>query len=85
MKCAQTGKVFLTKVCNLSKEDESDCLTAEDLTPGAGLLCDVKGKTYPIEVVAFQGKPYKHAHALYLYLRRTIKMVAILQVIQDKK
>ena len=70
MKCAQTRKVFLTKVCNLSKEDESECITAEDLRPGVGLLCDVKGKTYPIEVVAFQGKPYEHAHALYLYLRR---------------
>ena len=70
VKCAST-----IKVCNLSKEDESN--TAEDLCPGAGLLCDAKGKTYPIEVVIFQGKN-KNAHM----------SVAMFQVIpsgQDKK
>lgn len=46
----------MTKVGNLSKEEESVEISAQDLQPGAGVLCDVKGKTFPVEVVAFQGK-----------------------------
>ncbi|KAL5503562.1 hypothetical protein EMCRGX_G010529 [Ephydatia muelleri] len=51
VKCGQTGKVFVTKIHNLSKEDQAESLTIEDLKVGAGLLCDVKGKMYPVEVL----------------------------------
>ena len=56
VKCGQTGKVFVTKVHNLSKEDQAESLTIEDLKVGAGLLCDVKGKMYPVEVLEFKGQ-----------------------------
>eukprot|EP00731_Ephydatia_muelleri_P033795 Em0038g14a len=54
VKCGQTGKVFVTKIHNLSKEDQAESLTIEDLKVGAGLLCDVKGKMYPVEVLEFE-------------------------------
>ena len=56
VKCGQTGKVFVTKIHNLSKEDQAESLTIEDLKVGAGLLCDVKGKMYPVEVLEFEGQ-----------------------------
>ena len=56
VKCGQTGKVFVTKVHNLSKEDQAESLTIEDLKVGAGLLCDVKGKMYRVEVLEFKGQ-----------------------------
>ncbi|KAL5491848.1 hypothetical protein EMCRGX_G017213 [Ephydatia muelleri] len=54
VKCGQTGKVFVTKIHNLSREDQAESLTIEDLKVGAGLLCDVKGKMYPVEVLEFE-------------------------------
>ena len=56
VKCGQTGKVFVTKIHNLSREDQAESLTIEDLKVGAGLLCDVKGKMYPVEVLEFEGQ-----------------------------
>ena len=50
------GKMFVTKIHNLSKEDQAESLTIEDLKVGAGLLCDVKGKMYPVEVLEFKGQ-----------------------------
>ena len=49
-------KMFVTKIHNLSKEDQAESLTIEDLKVGAGLLCDVKGKMYPVEVLEFKGQ-----------------------------
>ncbi|KAL5468769.1 hypothetical protein EMCRGX_G029885 [Ephydatia muelleri] len=46
--------MFVTKIHNLSKEDQAESLTIEDLKVGAGLLCDVKGKMYPVEVLEFK-------------------------------
>ncbi|KAL5515032.1 hypothetical protein EMCRGX_G000143 [Ephydatia muelleri] len=64
VKCGQTGKVFVTKIHNLSKEDQAESLTIEDLKVGAGLLCDVKGKMYPVEVLEFEGHEKDVVHSL---------------------
>ena len=37
-------------------KDQAESLTIEDLKVGAGLLCDVKGKMYPVEVLEFEGQ-----------------------------
>ncbi|KAL5497469.1 hypothetical protein EMCRGX_G013943 [Ephydatia muelleri] len=42
VKCGQTGKVFVTKIHNLSKEDQAESLTIEDLKMGPSTISKVK-------------------------------------------
>ena len=44
VKCGQTGKVFVTKIHNLSKEDQAESLTIEDLRLEQGYYAMSKGK-----------------------------------------
>eukprot|EP00731_Ephydatia_muelleri_P019181 Em0012g6a len=49
-----TSTLPLHEMGNLCREDESVEINEQDLRPGAGVLCEIKGKTYPVEVIAFQ-------------------------------
>ena len=59
VKCCQTGKYITTKVSNVSSEDEGR-LSTTDLLPGANIFVEIKGNSYPAEVVGMAGKKYTH-------------------------
>ena len=55
LKCSQTGKKISAKVTDLSREDMRP-LQKQDLKKGSSLLVDVKGMSYPAEILGFEGK-----------------------------
>ena len=54
MRCSQTGKQHTVKVKELSREDSMP-LTEKDLTKGAHLMLEFKGKPYPVTFSQFKG------------------------------
>jgi hypothetical protein len=54
LKCSQEGKVFTAKIRDLSREDLQP-LSNSDFSKGSLLLCDIRGKAYPVQFIAFDG------------------------------
>jgi hypothetical protein len=53
LKCSQTGKKFIAKVCDISNED-GNTIAIDSIVPGLGVIAAVEGASYPAEVVTFE-------------------------------
>ena len=51
LKCSQEGKVFTAKIRDLFMQP----LSNSDFSKGSLLLCNIRGKAYPVQFIAFDG------------------------------
>ena len=54
LKCSQEGKILTAKISDLSREDMQP-LSNADFHKGSALLCDIGGKAYPVQFMAYDG------------------------------
>ena len=75
LKCSQEGKIFTAKISSLSREDMQP-LTIADFQKGSALLCDIQGKAYPAQFMAFDGIMHVVAvkYELYQSYLKLVKM-----------
>ena len=68
VRCAQTGKKHLIKIRNLSRDDDTEQLTLEDLQEGSSLIMMHRKTPYPVTFVQLKGEYVIVTDVLYILL-----------------